>query len=241
MQTFGIILAAGSGIRMGTPKAFLSLNGKPMLWYSLQAFEKASQISKIIVVSQKGDMEAVQNLCRSSQMTKFHSVVPGGKERQDSVREGLKALPPSAKIIAVHDSARPLISSTLIDLLVKEAKGKKAVVPAIKVNDTIKQTAEQQIIKTLDRRALYQAQTPQVFQLDFFKQAVDKAFNENFYGTDCSQVMEHAGFLVYILAGDPKNLKITTPDDLLLAEFLLRTSMANSPMTDEAQVMMSPE
>jgi 2-C-methyl-D-erythritol 4-phosphate cytidylyltransferase len=221
VQTFAIILAAGSGIRMGTPKAFLRLDGKPLLWYSLQAFERASSISKIIVVAQKGDMETVQNLCQSSHITKFHTVVPGGKERQDSVGEGVKAVSTSAKIICIHDSARPFITTNLIDSLIKTAEEKKAVIPAVKVNDTIKQGIENQVIKTVDRNLLWQAQTPQVFQFNLFKKAMEKAFKENFYGTDCSQVMEHAGFVVHILPGNSANLKITTPDDLILAEFLL--------------------
>jgi 2-C-methyl-D-erythritol 4-phosphate cytidylyltransferase len=224
MSTWGIVLAGGAGVRMGAPKAFLPIAGKPMLLYSLQAFQKANNIDKIAIVARREDLEAAQNLCRSTSISKFAFVTPGGKERQDSVWEGVKLLPPDAALVAIHDSARPLVSANLIDALVEAAKEKGAVIPAVPVKDTIKIGENSKVLGTLKRSLLWSVQTPQVFRVDAFKNALQNAFKENFYGTDCASVMEFSGYPVYFLEGSLQNLKVTHPIDVAIAETLLSTS-----------------
>lgn len=221
MANWGIILAAGLGVRMGSPKAFLPILGKPMLLYSLQAFQQSDRIDGIGVVARKEDLETVRNLAAANGITKLGFAVAGGKERQDSVREGLQALPSGVEIVAIHDAARPLLTVQLIGSLIDKAAEHGAAIAAIPMKDTVKVASEGRVLGTLKRSLLWCAQTPQVFRLDLFKQALEKSYAENFYGTDCASMVEAAGFEVHFVEGPQQNLKVTTPSDVLMAEALL--------------------
>lgn len=214
-------MAAGLGVRMGSPKAFLPLDGKPMLYYSLQAFQRSS-VDGIGIVTRKEDLELAQNLARTYAIGKVSFVVPGGKERQDSVLEGIHALPKRAELAAVHDAARPLVTVELIDAVIEIAREKGAALAAIPMRDTVKSVRDHCVRETLNREQLWSAQTPQAFRLDLFRKAVEKAHEDNFYGTDCSSLLERIGVTVHLVDGSTENLKVTTPSDVLMADALVR-------------------
>lgn len=218
---FGILLAAGSGVRLGAPKALLPLDGKPMLEYSLNTFQQAPGIHGIVVVCRNEELEQIKILGKSASISKLKAIVPGGKERQDSVQNGLSALPQNAEIVAVHDSARPLASVKLLESVLQTAFKKGAAVPSLPVQDTIKQVHDGRVEKTLHRQSLQTVQTPQAFRVDLLKKALMQATLNNFYGTDCASLVEQIGHPVYLVPGEPSNMKITTSSDLHLAEALL--------------------
>jgi len=202
-KTTAIIVAAGSSTRMGEygDKIFADLCGKSVLQYSLEAFAAAESIDDIIVVT------------RAENFDKIHGfrVVEGGETRAESVRNGLYAIKHESGIVAIHDGARPLISPELIDRVVANCPA----IPVIPVKDTIKQTQNGFVKNTPSRETLYAAQTPQVFDLAMYRQAVGN-------GTDDSEIMERMGVKVKIVEGDERNIKITTKQDLRIAEVLLR-------------------
>lgn len=221
MATVGIILAAGLGTRMGRPKAFLPLRDKPLLLYSMEIFEQSRSIDYFIVVARAEDVSGVQQLAEKNGMKKCRFVVPGGKERQDSVTLGMAKLTGEIRMVIVHDAARPLITMEMLTAVIRGAKEKKAALAAIPATDTVKRASDGFSSETLDRKVLWFAQTPQAFQYDLFKAALDKANAEGYYGTDCSSLLERNGISVYIIPGSKENFKITTPLDLTMAEHIL--------------------
>lgn len=213
-----IIVAAGEGKRFGLAKQFAPLKGKTVLDWCLERFERHDAVGDIILVL--GEVGEIQEYRR--RYKKVASVVCGGERRQDSVYSGLSCVDEKeTELVLVHDGARPLVGQDLIGRVIKAAGEKGAVVPVIPVDDTIKRVDGERIIQTEDRTLLFRSQTPQGFSCFLLKEAFIRAREEGFYGTDEASLVERMGKEVFIVQGDPKNIKITTQDDLRVAEALI--------------------
>ena len=221
-----LIPAAGSGTRMGSPakKQFLLLDGMPVLAHTLKRFEDAPEVTEIIPIVPDDELEHCLEKCVESQgLRKVKRVVPGGQHRQDSVYNGLRAVDPVAEYVMVHDGVRPFVTPDLIKELICAAKGCDGAILAVPAKDTLKEVAKDNIVKkTLDRKSCFMAQTPQVFRRDILKDAFDKAYAEGYYGTDEASLVERCGGRIKVVPGSYVNIKITTPEDMILAEALLR-------------------
>jgi 2-C-methyl-D-erythritol 4-phosphate cytidylyltransferase/2-C-methyl-D-erythritol 2,4-cyclodiphosphate synthase len=216
-----VVVAAGRGARFGGDKLSRPLRGRPVLHWTLTAFEACPAIDTITLVVSEENREAAAALVADAGFPRVAAVVVGGAERQESVFRGLRAAPPAA-LVAVHDGARPLISPTLIARCVEAAAEHGAAAPALPVVDTLKRTdPEGRMRETVDRRPLRAIQTPQVFQWPLLWEAHETAARDGFAGTDDASLVERLGHPVFAVPGDPRNLKITTPEDLALAEALL--------------------
>lgn len=225
MQTATAIIAAGGlGLRMGTPgpKQFSELLGIPILIHAIRAFREVPAIGAIIVVAPAEHREQTQTLLSRHQLNDHCTVVSGGKLRQDSVRIGLSHVADDSALVAVHDGARPLISPKDIQRCLDAAATHGAAIMAVPVKDTLKAvTAEASIRHTVARDGLWQAQTPQVIRTELLNEAFAKADHDGFIGTDEASLLEHGGWSVAVVEGSETNLKITRPDDLLMAEGIL--------------------
>ncbi len=213
-----IIVAAGEGRRFGTAKQFVFLKGKTVLDWSLETFEKHGAVDNIVLVlgkNQSGD----EYLHR---YRKISSIARGGEKRQDSVYSGLSSVNAGETgIILVHDGARPLVGENLIERIVKAARKKGAVVPVIPVDDTIKRVEAQKVFRSEDRRHLFRTQTPQGYSYNLLKEAFVLAIRDGFSGTDEASLVERTGKDVFVIPGDRRNIKITTEDDMKIAEALI--------------------
>ncbi|MEE8638729.1 MAG: 2-C-methyl-D-erythritol 4-phosphate cytidylyltransferase [Candidatus Margulisiibacteriota bacterium] len=219
MKTVAIITAAGYGKRMGKPKQFIEIGGKPILEWTLSVFEKTKIVDEMILVVNEGDIERAKKF----KFSKLKQVIAGGEERQDSVFNGLKAVPGEVEIVAIHDGARPFIIPEIIEKAVAEAQEFGAVVVGIPVNDTIKSVNHQKltVINTLNREELWAAQTPQVFKKEIILQAY-KNGKEKHCVTDDAMLIEKLGIPVKMVMGSSQNIKLTKPEDLKIAEGILR-------------------
>ena len=219
MKKAAILVAAGSSARMksgGASKTMMEIGGEPVLSRTLRAFENTACISKIVIVARACDFDAIQKA--SAFVTKPLTITEGGKERQDSVSNGA-ALCGDAEYIAVHDAARPFITPEEIETVCADAEKYGAATLAVPVKDTIKvAAADGTVCATPERSTLRAIQTPQVFRLSLYKEALCLAKNAGKQYTDDCQLIEAAGGKVYLTPGDYKNIKITTPEDLLVAE-----------------------
>ena len=230
MKVTAIIAAAGVGKRMGqaTPKQFLAVLGQPLLAHTLIPFEAVQEVSEIILLIPAGWEEH----CRKVVIEKYGfkkvtKVISGGKERQDSVYLGLNEASNTTDMIIVHDGVRPLVTEALIQMSIRTASDSGAAVVAIPLTDTLKQVTMDGLVKrTLKRDGLWLVQTPQTFQKKIILEAYEAAYRDQFYGTDDAALVERVGFPIKIVLGSGMNLKITTPDDLRLSEFLLRQRSA---------------
>ena len=222
-----IIAAAGFGVRMGqkTPKPYLTLAGKPILAHTLEVFEKAKEIREVVVVVHPDELENCQeNVIAPFGFKKVLRLVPGGKERQDSVYHALKTLQreEDLEIILVHDGVRPFITQEQISRVIQGARQHGAAILGIPAQDTLKRVDSQgRVIQTLERRDIWQIQTPQAFQAPLLWRAFVEAYSRNFYGTDEASLLEELNLPVTVIPGSPLNLKITTREDLELAEAML--------------------
>jgi 2-C-methyl-D-erythritol 4-phosphate cytidylyltransferase len=220
-----IIAAAGRGTRMAstTSKQFLLLNGIPVLAHTLRAFEAAKSIDGVIIVGKAKDMAYCrENITAVYGFKKIIAYAVGGRHRQDSVANALKALPDGVKIVVVHDGARPLVTPKLIDRTVAEAKNWPAVIVGNPVKDTIKRITTGEVVDyTIDRGQLWSIQTPQAFKADVILHAHRVAKQAKFYGTDDATLVEKINHPVRVIPGDEDNIKITTPIDLKVAEAIL--------------------
>ncbi|MBI4236230.1 MAG: 2-C-methyl-D-erythritol 4-phosphate cytidylyltransferase [Chloroflexi bacterium] len=221
VDAIAILVAAGSGQRMGgAPKAFLPLLGRPLIAYPLRVLEQAPEIQAIVLILPAGSLEEGQALNQVMGLRKVVAVCAGGATRRDSVWAGLEASPPSRWTL-VHDGARPCLTPDLIARGLQAARGTGAAIAAIPVADTIKEAGPGgAVLRTPDRSRLYAAQTPQVFATEVLRRAHAEAPPGP--ATDDSALLEALGWPVHIYAGDPANLKVTTPEDLALAEAILR-------------------
>ena len=213
-------MAAGSASRMGgIDKVMAPLGGEPMILRTVRAFEDCEAVKEIVIVTREDLMGPIAELC--SGFTKIRSVVQGGSSRQESVKLGLLAFSKEVRLAAVHDGARPLVSGELIDKVIRAAHSYGAAAPAIPVKDTIKIFEGGFIAATPDRSTLRAVQTPQVIDRDLLLGALEKAEQEGIALTDDCSAVEHIGMRVRLVEGEERNLKVTTPLDLKIAELLL--------------------
>ena len=223
-KTSAVLLAGGSSRRMGSGKDKLRhpIAGRPLLVHSLLAFDRCAAVHEIILVVRQDQQDAFKTLALKHGVTKLAQVVAGGVERQDSVWRGLQALSPSSEIVLIHDGARPCVTPEIITRCVEAARLRGAAIPASRVKDTIKQVdSNLQIKATLDRSALWAAQTPQTFQAELIRRAYEPLIRDGIIVTDDAAAVERLGHGVWIVESDPLNLKVTTPEDLLLADVIL--------------------
>jgi len=215
-----VIVAAGTASRMGgIDKVMAQLKGEPMIARTVRTFQNCDAISEIVIVTRSDLIQPIADLCRD--MDKVKAVVVGGNSRQESVNLGLNALSDKMKLAAVHDGARPLISWQVIDRTVRAANTYGAAAPAIPVKDTIKVVEGYVVKNTPDRSTLRAIQTPQVFDFDMLRGALKKAELDGAQVTDDCSAVERLGLTVKIVEGDERNIKVTTPMDLKIAELLL--------------------
>lgn len=219
MKNIAIIVAGGKGKRMGQPKQFLKIAGKPMLAWTVDVFQRVKAVNGIILVVTEEQMAQAKRLKAS----KIIAIVPGGPARQDSVRNGLAALPKSAQIVLIHDGARPAVTPVMINAALKEVRDCGAVVVGVPVRDTIKrvkyQGAKVLESETIPRHDLWAAQTPQAFTVQIIKKAYER-LAENV--TDDAMAVEKLGIKVKMVMGSPENLKVTTPEDLKIMAAILK-------------------
>ena len=215
-----VIVAAGSASRMGgIDKVMAPLGGEPMIVRTVRAFQECDAIREIVIVTRSDLLVPIMDLCHG--FDKVHSVILGGDTRQASVQMGLGALSSKVKLAAIQDGARPLITWQVIDRVVRAANSYGAAAPAIPVKDTIKVVQGGIVRETPDRSKLQAVQTPQVFDIDLLKGALKKAAQDGAEVTDDCSAVERLGMSVKIVEGDERNLKVTTPIDLKVAQMLL--------------------
>ena len=225
MNATAIIPAAGAGVRMGgeIPKQFLNLDGRPILAHTLDAFERCAAVGCVILVAAPEWVEfCSEKIVHQYDLTKVEELVPGGAERQDSVYAGLQVVGQDCEIVVIHDAARPFVTSSKVAQSIERCGEKGAVIVAVPMKDTVKVGEGGVVRETLDRRLLWSVQTPQTFSRELIVEAYDRAFQEDFYGTDDASLVERMGHPVHILRGSYENIKITTSEDLEIAETLLR-------------------
>lgn len=207
------------------PKQFLMLEGKPILYHTLAAFNQCPQVDSISVAVPPFAVEAVKELINPREgFTKIVHVVPGGEQRQHSVANALKGLAQDVDIVLVHDGVRPFVSQRLIRVCIEEAARYGAAIAALPAFETVKEVEDGASVKrTLARQNIYLAQTPQVFRREILEEAFRKAEEENVLGTDEASLVERLGLTVRVVQGDRWNIKITTQEDLALGRFYLQT------------------
>lgn len=219
-----IIAAAGNSTRYGTGKSkqFLILDNTPVLIKSIQAFEAIDDVKEIIITARKQDFDIIEDFIAQYGVRKVKHIVEGGATRQDSIYAAVEKVEKEADLIAVHDGARPLIKREVIESVIQKADEVDAAACAVPVKDTIKIIdSSGKIVTTPERDSLRAVQTPQVFRLSLYKEAIEKAVSDGKQYTDDCQLVESMGYPVYLVDGDYENIKITTPDDLLVAEKFL--------------------
>ena len=215
-----VIVAAGNASRMGgIDKVMAPLDGEPMIVRTVRTFQNCDAIKEIVIVTREDLIMPITELCR--EFDKVQAVVRGGSSRQESVSLGLNTLSKKVKLAAVQDGARPLITEAVIDRTVRAAHSYGAAAPAIPVKDTIKVVKGGVVESTPDRATLQAVQTPQVFDFDLLKGALKKAEITGAAVTDDCSAVELMGMKVKIVEGDERNIKVTTPMDLKIAEMLL--------------------
>ena len=215
-----VIVAAGSASRMGgIDKVMAPLRGEPVILRTVRAFQETDAIREIVIVTREDLIMPVSDLCAG--VDKVKTVVVGGGSRQESVWLGLNALSKGMELAAIQDGARPLVTPALIDRTVRAAHSYGAAAPAIPVKDTIKVEKSGLIESTPDRSTLRAVQTPQVFDFDLLRGALQKARNDGAEVTDDCSAVERLGMKIRLVEGEERNLKVTTPLDLKIAELLL--------------------
>lgn len=219
-----IVPAAGTSRRMGGEnKLFADLAGMPVLMRTLRAIDQTELVDEIVVAAQEELLLDVADLCSHAELKKPVRVVKGGATRAESVLSAALEANPKAELLAVHDGARPLVSSAAFDEVIRFACRTYAAAPAVAVTDTIKVAdANGLVADTPDRDTLYAVQTPQVFQANMLRAALQDALKSGAAVTDDCAAVERLGKQVYLTAGDPENIKITTPVDLAIAEVILK-------------------
>ncbi len=215
-----VIVAAGSASRMGgIDKVMAPLDGEPMIKRTVGQFQACEAVSEIVVVTREDLIIPITNLCKS--YDKVTAVIVGGSSRQESVYRGVNTLSDKVKLAAIHDGARPLITWQVIDCAIRAGNTYHAAAPAVPVKDTIKTVRGGVVIDTPDRSSLQAVQTPQVFDIDLIRGALKQAIQEDAPITDDCSAVERLGMSVKIVEGDERNIKVTTPMDLKIAEMLL--------------------
>lgn len=220
-RVVAIVPAAGAGKRFGGNKIFATLKGLPVLAWVLKTLQSTESISEIIPVLSGRDIEKGLKLVESFGIDKVKKIVPGGKERQDSVFRGISAIDEEDSLVLIHDGVRPLVRDGLIRSVISAVEGYDGAVAAVPVKDTIKLVDNHLVIKTPDRNTLVSVQTPQVFPYKTILEGYNRVKVEGGFYTDDASIVEHYGGKVRVVEGDYRNIKITTHEDLLVAERLL--------------------
>jgi 2-C-methyl-D-erythritol 4-phosphate cytidylyltransferase len=221
-----IIAAAGSGTRMASdrPKQFLQLAGTPVIFHTLRVFEQCDSIHEVIVVLPAAESAGFLSQAGKLGLRKIARVVPGGATRADSVKRGLMAVrSATAEIVAVHDGVRPFVTVEEVESTIAAAQSDGAAILVAPVTDTIKQVVDGHVVETFDRNRVRRALTPQCFRYDILRRAYEHTDVTDRSITDESVLVEKLGFPVRIVEGSPRNIKITTAEDLAIAEALLAT------------------
>lgn len=228
MANFAVICAAGKGKRMLAEKnkCLVELKGKPIAYYTIKKFEECNAINAIVLVVGEGEEKEFEKIIRENNFGKVKAIVQGGKERQDSVKNGIKELRKlgikEKDIIVINNGANPFVKTEEIIIAIKEAEKHGASSCAFPCKDTIKKVNEElMVIETLERKELWQMQTPQCIQYGIAIEAFKKAVKENYYGTDDAQLVERLGKKVKIVECSSENIKITNPSDLAIAKTIL--------------------
>ena len=218
-----IIAAAGQSQRMnGGDKLLMDLHGAPVLMWTLRALDRSSLVDEIIIAARKDLLLEIGDICSRAALTKPIRIIKGGETRLASVLAAAVEADPRAELIAVHDGARPLIRTEMIDDLIRQGNSTFAVAPAVPMSDTIKMAdGNGRVTATPDRKTLFAVQTPQVFQSSILKAALQSAMDAGAQVTDDCSAVERLGKEVYLIDGDPENIKITTPLDLVIANAIL--------------------
>ena len=216
-----VVVAAGSSTRMGMDKLMLPLDETPVIAYTLRAVQAAPSVGEIILVTREDLIVPMSQLCQDYAISKVTKVVRGGASRTQSVRLGTLEVSGDAQVIAIHDGARPFVSAEVIERVVAQAMETGAAAPALPVKDTIKVAHDGVVESTPDRACLFAVQTPQVFESSLIKAALQKALDDGLELTDDCAAVERLGMKVALTRGDERNIKLTTPEDLAVAQAIL--------------------
>jgi 2-C-methyl-D-erythritol 4-phosphate cytidylyltransferase len=236
MTNYAIIVGAGNGTRMeGKCKPFLCIDERPLLLLTLEKFEAAKEVDKVIIVTKEYMIPSVEEILNNpkNNITKVEQIVLGGETRQDSAYNGFKSISKdnNPKIVLVHDAVRPFITPELIDESILEAKKHGGAIVAIPATNTIKQShlhrGEEFVKQTFDRSTLWEIQTPQTFKYDILKEAYEEAKYDSFIGTDEASIVERCGHDVKLIKGIHENIKITVHKDLAIAKIIMQINSAN--------------
>jgi 2-C-methyl-D-erythritol 4-phosphate cytidylyltransferase len=231
IRTVALVPAAGRGLRMGgpVPKQFLALGGEPLILHSLRVLQTSSVINEIILAVPQSEMDyCLKDIVARHHFTKVTKVVPGGHERQDSVRHALEAVHDDVGVVLVHDAVRPFLTERMVEGVVRSAREKGAAIIALPMKDTVKQVGADHVIeRTVDRQSLWLAQTPQAFRRDWLLAAHRKAHAEGIRATDDAYLIEWAGHPVSVVEGSGENIKVTRPEDMVIGEAILASRTRN--------------
>lgn len=220
-----IVAAAGMGSRMGLPinKQFIHVLGKPILLHTLERFKDIGCIRHILIMTREGEEEEVKSILKEADLEVPVSIVTGGRERQDSIAAGLAAMPPETDLVLTHDGARPFVSKEEVLSVIEGAMTHGAACLMTPLKDTVKISQDgARVDYTPNRANLYSIQTPQGFSKDIIIRAYDQAYAENYYGTDDCSLVEKTGQEVRLVRGSYNNIKITTEEDLVLADAIAK-------------------
>lgn len=216
-----VMVAAGSSTRMGMDKLMLPLDDIPVIVHTLRAVQAAPSVGEIVLVAREDLLVPMSQLCQDYAISKVTKVVRGGDSRTQSVRLGTLEVSRDAQVIAIHDGARPFVSVEVIEQAVAQAMDTGAAAPAVPVKDTIKVAHDGLVESTPDRSSLFAVQTPQVFEASLIKAALQKALDDGAELTDDCAAVERLGMRVVLTRGDERNIKLTTPEDLAVAQAML--------------------
>ncbi len=217
-----VILAAGGSTRMGRPKQFLPLQGQPLIAHTLRAFETCGVIDEIVIVAREEDHPVLREIVQRENIAKCTAIVVGGATRQQSAYAGV-ACCPSADLVAVHDGARPLITPSVIERVVQAAFEHGAAAAAVRAKDTVKIADDRDmVVMTPDRSTVWNVQTPQICKREIYERAWAHAQKMGLQVTDDCQMIEAIGQQIKLVEGSYANIKVTTPEDLPVAEELLK-------------------
>lgn len=225
MAEIGIVIpAAGQGKRMGAGynKQFLSLMGQPILAHTVRLFEESSHVSEIVIVGAENDLLVIKELVYYHKFNKVVAIIRGGAQRQDSVRSGVQALSTTIQRVVVHDGARPLLTLQAFHQFLGETEDFSAAIMGIQLKDTVKRVdISGKVLETPSREGLRAVQTPQIFDRGILQEAHHQAASVGYYATDDAALLEWMGYPVQMVEGSQENIKVTTPEDLWLAERIL--------------------
>lgn len=232
VRTVAVIPAAGLGLRMGgdVRKQFRLLGGFPLIVHSLRVFQSSPVIDAVILAVPEADLHYCRTeIVEPHRFTKVSQVIAGGKERQDSVRHALAKVDESVDLVVIHDAVRPCVTDTMVRQVVEAAAADGAAIIALPMRDTVKQVGGDRVIeRTIDRKPLWLAQTPQAFRRDWLQEAHRKAQAEAMTATDDAFLLEWMGYPVRVVEGSGENIKITRPEDLVIGEAILASRLSRS-------------